>query len=87
MTPDPLKYVTPPTYARRIRVAREQVVLWIKSGELAALDSSDKPGISRPRWKISPAAIIEFESRRSASPPPKKRCRQKRDPSVRSIIK
>jgi len=61
-------------------VPTDNVYAWIHSGELAAIDVSEKPGEGRRRYRISREAIEEFEERRSNKPPapkPKRRRRQK----------
>lgn len=59
--------LTPPELARRWRVKPERVIGWIRSGELRAFDVSSKPGVGKPRFRISLDAILEFENRRSAA--------------------
>jgi len=46
------------------------VLTWIRNGELRAVNVAEGMG-SRPRWRISPAALEAFIRRReSAKPPP-----------------
>lgn len=56
--------------ADRYGVGTRTVLLWIKSGELRATDCSRRAGAKKPRWRVSQAALDEFERLRSASPPP-----------------
>ncbi|MBX9677144.1 MAG: hypothetical protein K2X38_00175 [Gemmataceae bacterium] len=48
----------------------------IAAGELQAIDYRS-PGSSRPLWRIPPAAIEAFESRRASRPSGQKRQRRK----------
>ena len=59
--------LTPPEIASRYRVNADKVLSWIRSGELAAIDVSTRPG-GRPRWRITSEAIEDFERRRAAKP-------------------
>jgi hypothetical protein len=77
-------YVTPPELAARFRVKPSTVRGWIESGELRAIDTA-APGSRRPRLKISPEAIAEFERRRSAAPLPAP-IRRRRLPAIKSFV-
>lgn len=73
------RYLTPPEYARRLGVDVGKVHGWIRTGELRAINTA-KNGNGRPRWKIPPDCIVQFESAREAKPPaarPKRRSRQR----------
>ena len=74
--------VTPPKLAVRWGVKPEKVIGFIHSGELRAFDVSVRVGVGRPRYRIPPDAIIEFESRRTVCPPSKSRRRKKQSPDV-----
>lgn len=63
------RHLTPPKLARRWGCKPETVIGLIRSGELQAIDLA-RPGSLRPRYRISPEAIADFERRRSASPMP-----------------
>ncbi|MCA9109821.1 MAG: helix-turn-helix domain-containing protein [Planctomycetaceae bacterium] len=56
-----MKYLTPPQYAAMLGCKPSKVIQWIEAGELRAVNQSDGP---RPRWKIPPDAITEFENKR-----------------------
>ena len=73
--PDP-SFLTPPELARRYGVAPEQVLLWIRGGELLATNLATRPD-GRPRWRISADAIEAFEAARSSSPTPKTKRRRR----------
>jgi hypothetical protein len=72
-----LSAISPPTYANRIGVKSDTVRYWITTGQLDAVDFSKNSG-GRPRWKIFPEAIAEFEARRAAKPAAPKPARQKK---------
>jgi hypothetical protein len=61
-------FLTPPKLAARWQVKPSKVIAWIRSGELDAIDVSTRPGIGRPRYRISTEAIELFEARRAAGP-------------------
>jgi hypothetical protein len=73
---EPVRYLSPPEYARRLGVKPSKVIAWIRSGELRSLDASSRPGVGRPRFRISPDAIVEFENRRGVQPAPAPRRRR-----------
>ena len=52
---------TPPQVAKRWGVKPESVVGLIKAGRLAAFTVSP-PTSRRPRWRISEAAVLDFEN-------------------------
>lgn len=56
-------FLTPPEVAKRLRVSPETVIGWIKSGELAAINSG-KQGCIRPRYRILEADLQSFIQRR-----------------------
>jgi len=57
--------VSPPQLARRYGVKPSRVIAWIRAGELAAINIG---GGGRPRYRITPEAIREFEAVRSTGP-------------------
>lgn len=63
------RWQTPPQVAEDYGVDPHRVVAWIKSGKLHAINVSD--GLQRPRYRISPEALVAFELARSAGPEPK----------------
>ena len=78
-----LQKMSPPQLGRIWGVSPEKVIHWIRSGELRAIDASKTRG-GRPRYLIDLEDIRDFESRRSVSPPPKPRPREKK--STGSVI-
>jgi excisionase family DNA binding protein len=75
--------LTPPQLAKQLGVKPDKVRTWIKSGQLAATNVAKKPG-GRPRYRISEAAIEEFERKRqgAAPPTPARKRRMKSDDRV-----
>jgi transposase len=63
---------------RRYRVGADKVRGWIARGEIRAVNTSTAL-CGKPRWVVSPDALVEFERRRASDPPqpqPKKRNKQ-----------
>lgn len=76
-----VRYLTPPEIARMWGTSVKKVLAFIDSQELPAIDLATNRG-SRPRWKVTPEALSQFElSRRSlpAQPRTATRRRKKRD--------
>jgi hypothetical protein len=63
--------------ARRYRVSPDKVRLWIKRGELSAINTAAAL-CARPRFVVPVEALAAFERRRAAAPPPKPARRRKR---------
>jgi excisionase family DNA binding protein len=82
---EPVRYLSPPEYARRLGVKPEKVLAWIKSGELRSVNTAAKQS-SRPRWRISPESIVIFENGRAAQQPVAPRRRRRRDANVTSYF-
>lgn len=82
---DAAKYLTPPEYAARIGAKPETVIFFIRSGELRAINTARR-GSSRPRYKIAPDAIAEFERRRSTTPMPEPIRRRRTPGAVKSFV-
>ena len=62
--------ISPPAYAKSRGVKPDTVRLWIRTGQLDAVNYAKNPG-GKPCWKIFPDAIEKFEARRAARPAPK----------------
>jgi hypothetical protein len=75
------QYSTPKELAERWRTSAESIIALIRAGRLRAFTLSP-PGSPKPRWKISPDAIAEYEARHAARPPAKAPARRRRDPAV-----
>lgn len=56
--------------AERYAVDQSKVRTWIRSGELRAIDVSTNCG-GRPRYRITPSGLAEFEAKRAVVPPTK----------------
>ena len=69
------KWVTPPQFARQLGVSAEKVLLWIRNGELRAVNVADRLA-GRPRWRLSPESIEEFLRRRQSTVPTPPRIRR-----------
>jgi len=67
--------------AKRYRVSPDKVRGWLRRGELAAINTSSKPG-GKPRFVVTREALERFEQGRSAADPPKpqRRRRPRRPP-------
>jgi hypothetical protein len=77
---DPTAGLTVADCARRYRVGEDKVRGWIDKGDLRAVNTAtDMCG--KPRWVITPDALMEFEKRRAGGPPPKPQ-RRRRQPAV-----
>jgi excisionase family DNA binding protein len=72
-------WLTPPEIAKELRVRESKVGSWIKSGQLTAVDVSERPG-GRPRWRIRRDDLDDFLRRRQSQPPPPKPIRRRRRP-------
>lgn len=76
-------YLTPPAVAKRLGVKPGRIIGWIRSGQLRAVDLSERPGAGRPRFKIDPADLVIFLNQRAVTPIPKpSRRRRRADPGV-----
>jgi hypothetical protein len=79
--PSPAAGLTVSDVARRYRVGEDKVRLWIKRGELSAINTAAVL-CGRPRWVVTPDALAAFERRRSGGPPPRPAKRHKRSQFV-----
>jgi excisionase family DNA binding protein len=73
--------MTPQGVADYLRVSRDKVLAWIRSGELAALNLASTR-LGRPRYRILPehlAAFGEAHRVRSAKPAASRRRRRQAD--------
>jgi hypothetical protein len=67
--PDPRRAFTVAAIAERYGINCDKVRLWIKNGELAAVNVATRP-TGRPRWRIAVADLLAFEHRRRAAVAP-----------------
>lgn len=76
------RYYSPPQLAKLWGVDPGTILTHIRAGRLRAFSTSP-PGTRRPRWRIAPSAVAEFESLHSAHPPvkPVRSTRRKADPA------
>jgi hypothetical protein len=72
-------YITPTDIAESRGINVLKVLLWIKSGELRAVNVAASRAGKLPRWRISPADLEAFDAARMAVPqsPVARRPRQK----------
>jgi hypothetical protein len=63
--------------AERYRVSPDKVRNWIRSGELAALNTSSA-ACGKPRFVVTPESLANFESGRQAATAPKPAPRRRR---------
>jgi hypothetical protein len=78
-TTSPRGYTTTDA-ARLLRVSEEKIRAWIRSGELAAINTADVR-CNKPRFVILPSAIEQFAAKRSPAIPKTVR-RKKRTTAV-----
>ncbi len=70
--------LTPPEVAAMYGVSSDKVPVWIRSGELRAINAATSRN-GRPRYLIDVDDLRGFEERRSVQPPtrrPVRRCRK-----------
>jgi hypothetical protein len=82
MTADP-QYWKVPVLARFLGVDQDKILGWIHSGELLAIDVSERRG-GRPRWRIPAEAWQAFcvaRSNQATLPPPRAARRRRRETS------
>jgi transposase len=75
--PDTQPGLTVRDAAKRFRVGEDKIRLWIRRGELRAINTASV-ACARPRFVIPPEALSEFERRRAAAPPPQPPRRRRR---------
>jgi excisionase family DNA binding protein len=72
---------------QRFGVREHTVLGWIAQGELAATNVGTKPGLRKPRWRISEQALADFELARTTTPPTPKVRRRRQDAEVVEFYK
>jgi transposase len=77
---------SPPEIAERYAVKPSKVLGWIRAGELEAIDVSTRPGVGRPRFRITAAALVAFEERRRVRPPAPRSPRRRKGRTPKSYI-
>lgn len=85
MHPESPAYLTPPMIAREISVKVDTVGVWIRSGELPAINTAARLG-GRPRYKVARAALEAFLARRAVTPAPKATTRPRRQRTDSAVI-
>jgi hypothetical protein len=66
---------------RRWKVGPDKIHGFIRSGELLAVNVASTLA-GRPRWRIMPDAVTQFEQRRSSTPLPKPPRRRRRQEAI-----
>jgi excisionase family DNA binding protein len=81
-------YLTPQEVADLLQVHVTTVLAWCKSGELKAINASEKRGSTKRRWRISREAYQNFENSRSSTPatPPQQTVRRRPLPPVKEYV-
>ena len=74
-------YLSPPQVAKRFSVDAHKVLAWIRSGQLRAIDVATSTG-GRPRYRIAPADLAQFEASRAVQPPAPRVRRRRTDPNI-----
>ena len=80
------EYLRPRDVSKALGVKYEQVLGFIRRGDLKAINIAVNPN-GRPRWRIPEAAIELFAAARSSRTEPQiKRIRRRRDPAVKEFF-
>lgn len=74
-------YLTTSAVAAQLGVSVEQVLGWVHSGELRAVNVATKRG-GRPRWRIGPEEVDRFIAARTMVPAEKTTRKRGRLPNV-----
>jgi hypothetical protein len=77
--------LTPPQLAKRWSVSPAKVLGWIRRGELAALNLADTPSGKRPRWRVTPEVVQQFEASR-LSPAARPQAVRRKRPARSDVI-
>jgi hypothetical protein len=71
--------LTPKQVAEHYGVSVHTVLHWINgTGELKAINCGRSPGKKKPRWKILPEQLANFDLGRESNPTPAPRTRRRR---------
>lgn len=60
---------------QRYDVGEATVLKWIKNGQIEAINVGRTPNGKKPRWRVTEAALADFERARTPNPPPAPRPR------------
>ncbi len=66
----------------RYTVTERTVLVWIRSGDLKAINVGRSLAKKKPRWRITERALNDFELLRASQTPIPPRRRRKKDPNV-----
>lgn len=81
-------YYTVQAAAETLSVDDEQVLAWINSGQLKAVNVAKSPAGKRPRWRIPEASMGRFLLSRlhpASAPAPRAQTKAKRPPVKRYV--
>lgn len=81
----PPRWLTPPAIAEQLGVDVHEVLRWVRSGALSAVDLR-RPGSSRPRYRVSPHALNDYLAGRRVQPPTPRARRHRRPPDLRHYV-
>lgn len=70
------RYYSVARLAKLLAVSHSKVTAWIRAGELRAMNAA-RDERSRPHYRISPAAVEEFEKCRAVHVTPARRARRR----------
>ncbi|MCX7419644.1 MAG: helix-turn-helix domain-containing protein [Planctomycetia bacterium] len=66
----------------RYAVNEHTILVWIRSGELKAINVGRSPDKKKPRWRITESALAAFELARTPTPTPPRTRRKKQSTNV-----
>ncbi|QDU37659.1 Helix-turn-helix domain protein [Maioricimonas rarisocia] len=79
-------YLTVRELAAQLQIKADTVRDLIRRGELRAVNVARNPN-GRPRWRIPPEAVAEFEATRAPKPAEPRRKRRRRSDGVLDLIR
>lgn len=62
-----MSYLTPPKIAKLLHVNHRKVMVWMRDGEIAAVNVASAPNSNRPMYRISQEAVDAFLQRRTVA--------------------
>lgn len=83
--PTTKRKLTPPEIARLWGITPDKVLVWIRSGELRAIDASTSQG-ERPRYLVDIDDLAAFERSRSTAPKAEAKPARRRRPDVKQYV-
>lgn len=81
------KFWTPPQLSTMSGIKQDNILGFIKSGELRAINTAANANGKRPRWRIAESDWLEFLERRANKPPaPVQPVRRRRKSTTRQWV-